>query len=176
VSGYAARLRFFAHTPARGALTKRDRLGAMLLPLFTRLGRLDDLWELLRRIQEWLTLGGIALAALVSLLFLGTWVAAHLRRPGCDPHSALSRLALVSAYLPVALTFAAALGVFVPALAPLTLRFFAIAVVLAALSWCLAAAALIVGGTLRDLARARRAILLAGTPWYCLVAYLAARL
>jgi hypothetical protein len=144
----------------------------MLLPLFTRQGRLEDLWELLRRIQEWLTLGGIALAAIVSLLFLGTWVAAHLRRPTGEPHSALPKLALASAYLPLALTFAAALGLFVPALAPFTLKCFAAAVVLAALSWCLAAAALIVGGTYRDLTRARRAILVAGTPWYCLVAYL----
>lgn len=145
----------------------------MLLPLFSALGRLDDLWELLKRIAEWLHLGGIALAAVVSLLFLGTWVLAHLRGAAEEPKPVFPTLALVSAVVPAALTLVAGLGLLFPAFAPFVLKCFALAVVIAGVSWCLAAAAVIVGGTPRDLARARRALILAGTPWYCLVAYLA---
>lgn len=148
----------------------------MLLPLLSVLGRLGDLWELLKRIVEWLTLGGLALAAGASIVFLGTWVAAHLRRPTGEPRPLLATLALASATVPVALTLIAGLGLFVPAFAPFVLKCFALAIVVAAVAWCLAAAALIVGGSYRDLARARRALVLAGTPWYCLVAYLALQL
>ena len=48
-----------------------------------------------------------------------------------------------------------------------------IAVAIAAVAWCVSVAALLAGGTRRDLRRTRRAIILAGTPWYCLVVYLA---
>lgn len=144
----------------------------MLTPL-APLGALDDLWELIGRIQEWLTLGGMALAAAIALLFLGTWVLAHLRSPNGDERPILPTVALWSAYVPVLLTIAAAAGLFVPGLQPFILKSFALAVIAAAVSWCLAAAAILSGGTRRDLGRARRAILLAGTPWYCLVAYLA---
>lgn len=142
-------------------------------PLHTSLDRLGDLWEFLRRVQEWLTLGGLALAAAIGLLFLLTWVVAHLRQPGDEARPVLPTIAMVSAYPPVLLTLAAAAGLFIPALAPLMLKCFALAVLLAALSWCVAVAALISGGSARDLSRARRAILLAGTPWYCLIAFLA---
>ena len=84
---------------------------------------------------------------------------------------ALSR-SLWSAYVPVGLTLIAGLGALVPALAPYVLKSFALAIIIAAFSWCLAIAALIVGGTSTNLARARRALLLAGTPWYCLAVYL----
>src|SRR5690606_28049900 len=122
--------------------------------------------------QEWLTLGGMALAAGIALLFLGTWVITHLRKPAAaEPSRAgrtiLATLALWSAYVPVLPTLVAAAGLFVPGLQPFILKCFALAVVAAALSWCLATAAILAGGTRRDLSRARRALLLAGTPWYC---------
>jgi hypothetical protein len=41
-----------------------------------------------------------------------------------------------------------------------------------AFSWCVAVAALIKGGDRPSISRARRALLLAGMPWYCLVLYL----
>lgn len=143
-----------------------------MLPLHTSLGALDDLWEFLKRVQEWLTLGGLALAAVIALLFLGTWVLAHLRQPGDEAKPVLPTLALASAYAPVLLTLAATAGLFIPGLQPLMIKCFALAVVLAAVSWCIAAAAILSGGSARDLARARQALLLAGTPWYCLIAYL----
>ena len=52
------------------------------------------------------------------------------------------------------------------------IKAFALAVVLAAFSWCVAIAAIVVGGNRANLGRARRALLLAGTPWYCLAVYL----
>ena len=134
----------------------------------------DRLRELLERIREMIALGGMALALAVSALFLLAWVASYLRKPtlaaGVSP--ALSIAALWSSYLPVGLTIVAALGALLPSLAPLILKSFALAVLAAALSWCLAVAALIAGGPRRNLVRARRALLLAGTPWYCLAAYL----
>ena len=114
---------------------------------------LDRLRELLKRIQEILALGGIALALAVSFLFM-------------------SNVALLSAYVPVGLTLVAGLGALIPALAPYVLKAFALAVVFAALSWCVAIATIIAGGNRQSLSRARRALLLAGTPWYCLAVWL----
>ncbi|MBL9102915.1 MAG: hypothetical protein JNL82_18355 [Myxococcales bacterium] len=134
---------------------------------------LDRIKEIWRRIVEFITLGGVALALLGGLVFLLTWVLSHLRRPGDRSRRWLSRTALVLAYVPVLLTLVAAAGLFVPELTPFILRAFALAVAVAAVSWCVCAGALILGGTRRDLARTRRALILAGTPWYCLVVYLA---
>jgi hypothetical protein len=135
---------------------------------------LDRLRELLKRIQEILALGGIALALIASFAFLLAWVASHLRTPSKDGKArpVLCTAALWSAYVPVLLTLIAGLGALVPALAPYVLKSFALAIVAAAFSWCLAVAALIIGGTQHNLQRARRALLLAGTPWYCLAVYL----
>jgi len=141
--------------------------------LLVGLPDLDRLRELLKRIQEILAMGGIALALAASFVFLLAWVFSHLRQPSrTAAHPVLSTLALVAAYLPVALTLVAALGWLVPALAPLTLKSFALAVVTAAFAWCLAVAAIVIGGSRQNLGRARRALLLAGTPWYCLAVYL----
>ena len=144
-----------------------------VLDLITGLPDLDRLRELLRRIQELLTVGGIALALAASFLFLLAWVLSHLRRPSAtSSHPIISPLALLTAYLPVALTFVAALGWLFPTLAPWTLKSFALAIVLAAFAWCVAVAAIVVGGNKANLSRARRALLLAGTPWYCLAVFL----
>jgi hypothetical protein len=141
--------------------------------LLVGLPDLDRLRELLKRIQEILTMGGIALSLAASFIFLLAWVFSHLRQPSrTASHPVLSTLALVVAYLPVALTFVAALGWLVPTLAPLTLKSFALAVVIAAFAWCMSVAAIVVGGSRQNLSRARRALLLAGTPWYCLAVYL----
>ncbi len=134
---------------------------------------LDRLREILRRIVEFIALGGVALALLCGLVFLLTWVLSHLRRPSDQSRRWLSVPAATLAWVPVLLTGVAAAGIFIPALAPFILRSFALAVVVAAGAWCVSVAALIAGGTRRDLRRTRRAIILAGTPWYCLVVYLA---
>jgi len=134
---------------------------------------LDRLREILRRIVEFIALGGVALALLCGLVFLLTWALSHLRRPGDQPRRWLSVPAITLAYVPVLLTAAAAAGIFLPVFAPFILRCFALAVVAAAAAWCVAVAALLAGGTRRDLRRTRRALILAGTPWYCLVVYLA---
>ncbi len=135
---------------------------------------LDKLRELLERIREILALGGVALALAVSALFLLAWVLAHLRRPmpTATGSGILATSSLWLAYGPVALTVVAALGALVPTLAPFTLKSFALAVLAAALVWCVAVAAILAGGSRQHLARARRALLLAGTPWYCLAVYL----
>jgi len=135
---------------------------------------LDRLRELLKRIQEILALGGIALALIASFTFLLAWVFSHLRKPSKDGKSrpVVCTAELVSAYVPVGLTLVAGLGALVPALAPYVLKSFALAIIAAAFAWCLAVAALIIGGTRDNLKRARRALLLAGTPWYCLAVYL----
>ncbi len=141
--------------------------------LMLALPDLDRLRELLKRIQEILAMGGIALALAASFIFLLAWVLSHLRRPTPKAsHPVLSTMAMLTAYLPVALTFVAALGWLVPMLAPWTLKSFALAIVLAAFSWCVAVAAIVVGGNRTNLSRARRALLMAGTPWYCLAVYL----
>jgi hypothetical protein len=128
-------------------------------------------------------LAGIALARFAPgrmaqaepVAFLLAWVVSHLRRPGVKGQGApgiLATLSLWASYVPVALTCVAALGAFVPTLAPFILKAFALAVLVAAFVWCFAVVAIIVGGTRQSLSRARRALLLAGTPWYCLAVYL----
>jgi len=66
----------------------------------------------------------------------------------------------------------AAAGMFVPVLKPLMLKILAYAVVGAGAAWLLCVVALIVGGGKAELARARRGLLLAGTPFYCLAIWL----
>jgi hypothetical protein len=141
-----------------------------IMALALDLDRLKEIW---RRVVEFITLGGVALALLGGLVFLLTWVLSHLRRPSDRSRRWLSRTAIVLAWIPVLLTGVAAAGLFVPELTPFILRAFALAVAVAAVAWCVCAGALILGGTRRDLARTRRALILAGTPWYCLVVYLA---
>jgi len=134
---------------------------------------LDRLREILRRVQELITLGGVALALLGSLIFLACWALSHVRRPVDHARPWLSHSVLGLAYVPVLLTAVAAAGLFLPVLAPYALQAFALAVVVAAAVWCLAVGAFIAGGSRRDLSRLRRGLILAGTPWYCLVVYLA---
>jgi hypothetical protein len=148
-----------------------------MLPLSAVAGLpdLDRLREILERIREMIALGGVALALGVSCLFLLAWVLSHLRRPAvasANGRGVVSILALWLSYVPVGLTAVAALGSFVPALAPFILKSFALAVLVAAFVWCVGVVAIIVGGDRRALSRARRALLLAGTPWYCLAVYL----
>ena len=132
--------------------------------------------DFLRKIVEWLKLGGVALALLASLTFLGTWLISHGRRASNLSRPWFSHLALVTSYVPVALTLVAAAGVAIPALTPFILKSFALAVVTAAVSWGLAVIALVQGGRAQDLARARKAIILAGTPWYCLALWIATKM
>lgn len=136
---------------------------------------LDRLRELLQRIQEILALGGIALALLGAFTFLLAWVVSFLRQPSSGASTQrnwLATIALGSSALPVGLTLVAGLGALLPMFAPYVLKAFALAVLTAAFSWCVAVAALIKGGDRPSLARARRALLLAGMPWYCLALYL----
>ncbi len=137
------------------------------------LGDLDRLREILRRAQELIMLGGVALALLGSLIFILTWALSHVRRPLDHSRPWLSRLVLLLAWIPVLLTGVAAVGLFVPGLAPFILKAFALAIAVGAIVWCLAVGLLIAGGSRRDLGRGRKALILAGTPWYCLVVYLA---
>lgn len=143
-----------------------------MVPL-TVLGGLDRLREILRRAQELIMLGGVALALLGSLIFIATWALSHARRPVDHSRPWLSRIVLLLSWVPFLLTGFAAVGLFVPVLAPFMLKSFALAVVVGAVVWCLAIGLLIAGGSRRDLARGRKALILAGTPWYCLVVYLA---
>jgi hypothetical protein len=144
-----------------------------MLTLVAALPDLDRLRELLKRIQEMLTLGGVALALAVSCVFVVAWVLSYLRRPSASTgRSFLATLALLLSWVPVGLTVCAALGAFVPVLAPYVLKSFALAVLTAAIAWCVAIAAIVAGGSKQSLGTARRAILLAGTPWYCLAVYL----
>ena len=136
------------------------------------LPNLDKLKELLARIQEILTLGGMALATTVSLLFILAWVLTHLRKPKKESHPVLPWMAFVTSMVPVGLTAVAALGTFFPVLAPYVLKAFALAVLVAAFTWAFSVAAVVRGGRRQDLARARTALLMAGTPWYCLAVWL----
>ncbi len=148
-------------------------MSTMLAPTLLGLPDLDRLRELLQRIQEILALGGVMLALAASSIFLLAWVISHLRKPSVQQtHPLLSSAAYYSAYLPVGLTCVAALGALIPTLAPFVLKSFALAVVTAAFSWCLGIAAILAGGSRQNLSRARRGLLLAGTPWYCLAVYL----
>lgn len=160
-------------TPPRGATLPAMRpLFALALPLALALD-LDRFRDILRRAQEMIALGGVALALLGSLIFLGTWALTQLRRPSDRGRPWLSGTTLALAHAPLVLTAVAAAGIFLPGLAPLSLKAFALAVVVAALVWCLAVGLVLAGGSRRDLSRGRTALILAGTPWYCLVVYMA---
>jgi hypothetical protein len=149
-----------------------DRMAAVLA--IAGLPDLDKLRELLERIREMLALGGVALALAVSCIFLLAWVLSYLRRPAAAAtgKGVLATISVWLAAVPVGLTLVAGLGALVPSLAPFTLKSFALAVLAAALVWCVAIAAVIAGGSRTHLGRARRALLMAGTPWYCLAVYL----
>jgi hypothetical protein len=152
-----------------GGNAKLGRMDAIVLGL----PDLDRLRELLERIREMLALGGVALALAVSFVFLLAWVVSHLRKPSIQmSRPVLCTAALWSAYVPVLFTAVAAVGALIPPLAPFILKSFALAVVSATLSWCIGVAAILAGGNRIDLGKARRALLLAGTPWYCLAVYL----
>lgn len=137
---------------------------------------LDTIREWIRRIQQFLAIGGVALAVGFSLFFILAWVLSHLRKPKAEEEIEgegwMSKIALASSFLPVALTGAAAVGLFIPILKPLMLKLFAYAVLVAGVSWLICMAALIVGGGREELARIRRALLLAGTPFYCLAVWI----
>jgi len=140
-------------------------------------GGLDRLREIIEAIVAYLAWGGVALALVASLIFILTWVVSHLRTPRAareeDAPRLLPWVALVVSGAPVALTVVAAIGRYVPGMLPLILKIFGVAILAAALAWTVSVAAVVVGGDKQDLKRARRAILLAGTPWYCLAIYLA---
>jgi hypothetical protein len=163
----------FARLPARVMLP----LFAMLTALASAsLPDLDTIREWIRRIQQLIVLGGVALALALSLVFIGAWVLSHLRKAKAEDETTgegwMSKIALWSSFLPVALTVACAVGLFVPLLKPLMLKLFAWAVLVAGVSWLVCMAALIVGGKREELARVRRALLLAGTPFYCLAVWI----
>jgi hypothetical protein len=165
----------FARLPARVMLP----LVAMLTALASAsLPDLDTIREWIRRIQQFIVLGGVALALGFSMIFIVAWVLSHLRQPKPETEDEpsgngwMSRIALWSSFLPVALTVACAVGLFVPLLKPLMLKLFAYAVLVAGVSWLISMAALIVGGRREELARIRRALLLAGTPFYCLAVWI----
>lgn len=160
--------------PAFALLLPLAVFGSTLLEGLDRaLGGLDRLREIFRRAQELLVLGGVALALLGTLVFIASWALAHARRANDHSRPWLSRAVLALAYVPLLLTAVAAAGLFVPGMAPFILKAFALAVAIAAVVWCLALGLLIAGGSRRDLSRGRKAIILAGTPWYCLVVYMA---
>ncbi len=170
----------FARLPARVMLPLVAMLTAMAS---SGLPDLDTIREWIKRIQQILVIGGIALALGFSLIFIGTWVLSHLRRAMPEPEANadgevepskgwMSKIALASSFVPVALTLVAAVGLFVPMLKPLMLKIFVYAVVVAGVSWLICMAALIVGGRREELARIRRALLLAGTPFYCLAVWI----
>ena len=141
------------------------------------LAELFGLADLLRRIIAYLASGGVILALTVSVVFIGAWVLSHLRQPKNKEEGGnvrvLPYLALWSSYVPVALTAFAAVASFVPGTTPLILKTFALAVLVAAISWLLGVVSLFIGGDKQDLRRARRSLLVAGTPWYALAIYLA---
>lgn len=141
------------------------------------LGLLDRLWDLIERIQAWLTWGGLALAALGSLFFLLAWVFSVVRRPSTQTtdwaSELLSHASLWTAYAAVAMTVGAAATLFIPGLGAFTLKVFAAAILSAAVSWTLGMTVMVLGAPALELRRSRKALILAGCPWYCLAAYLA---
>ena len=152
--------------------------GTLSLGVLWEIPDLDTIRRWIRRIIEMIVLGGIGLAVAMSLGFIGAWVLSFLRKPavveeGEEPRSGwMSHAALWSSFVPVGLTLVAALGMFVPVLKPLMLKLFAYAAAASGVSWLLCVAALIVGGGRQELARIRRGLLLAGTPFYCLAVWL----
>jgi hypothetical protein len=166
----------FARLPARVTLPLAALITAWASSsVAIDLPDLDTIRRWIRRIIELIVLGGVGLAVAVSLGFIGAWVLSFLRRPRAEEEESsgwMSHAALWSSFIPVGLTAAAALGMFVPVLKPLMLKLFAYAAVGAGVSWVVCVAALIVGGGKRELMRIRRALLLAGTPFYCLAVWL----
>lgn len=141
-------------------------------------GGLDRLREIIEAIVAYLAWGGVALALAASLFFILTWVVSHLRTPRTAEEDdggtrLLPYVAMLISVAPVGLTIVAAIGKFVPGMLPFILKVFGVAIVAAGLAWLISVAAIVVGGDRDDLRRARRALLLAGTPWYCLAVYLA---
>jgi hypothetical protein len=173
---FAAHARRVAGGPARVTLPLAALITAWISSsILWELPDLDTIRRWIRRVMELIVLGGIGLAVAVALGFIGAWVLSFLRKPKAEdePRSAwMSHAALWSSFIPVGLTAGAALGMFVPVLKPLMLKLFAYAVVGAGVSWMVCIAALIVGGGVKELARIRRALLLAGTPFYCLAVWL----
>lgn len=163
----------FAMLPARVTL---PLVALVTLMASAELPDLDTIRRWIRRIMDLIVLGGIGLAVAMSLGFIGAWVLSHLRTAKAEDEPKItwmSYAALVVAGVPVSLTLIAALGLFVPGLQPLMLKVFAYAVASAAVSWLISIAALIVGGGHEELKRVRRALLMAGTPFYCLAIWLA---
>lgn len=136
-----------------------------------------EIWEWVLRVVELLKLGGVALALVGTIVFLGSWVLSHLRSAKSHRAAPLwSQFALWLSYVPVALTLVAAVASIIPTLSPWILKSFALAVVSGAVSWCVSMALLVKGGSRMDLRRVRRALILAGTPWYCLALWLSRKL
>ena len=136
---------------------------------------LETIRRWINRLIELIVLGGIGLSVAMSLGFIGAWVLSHLRRAKTEEEEPVrwpSHVALWSSFIPVGLTLVAALGLFVPILKPMMLKMFAYAVAGAGASWLVCIIALIVGGGKAELVRIRRGLLLAGTPFYCLVVWL----
>jgi hypothetical protein len=134
------------------------------------------LGELLERIISLLSRGGAIFALIVSVGFIGTWAACHLRSPRASASATprvLPFVALFCSAVPVALTVLAVATRFFPGALPLTLKIFGISVIAGAVGWMVSVAAVFVGGDRQDLRRARRAVLLSGAPWYALTLYLA---
>ncbi|PRQ02964.1 hypothetical protein ENSA5_19030 [Enhygromyxa salina] len=164
----------FANLPARVTLPIAALLAAWA-SVAIELPDLDTVRRWIRRIIELVVLGGVGLALAMSLSFIGAWVLSHLRKPKAEDEARItwmSHAALWTSFVPVALTAVAAAGMFVPVLKPLMLKIFAYSVASAGVSWLVCIAALIVGGGKQELARIRRALLLAGTPFYCLAVWL----
>lgn len=164
----------FANLPTRVTLPLAA-LGVAWASIAIELPDLDTIRRWIVRIIELIVLGGIGLAVAISLAFIGAWVLSHLRQPKAEDQPRItwmSHAALWSSFIPVALTAVAAAGMFVPVLRPLMLKLFAYSVAAAGLSWMVCMAALIVGGGKQELSRVRRALLLAGTPFYCLAVWL----
>ncbi|KIG14342.1 hypothetical protein DB30_06944 [Enhygromyxa salina] len=173
------------HARARGSAIFANLPARVTLPLAAlcvawasvaiELPDLDTIRRWIVRIIELIVLGGIGLAVMVSLAFIGAWVLSHLRQPKAEDEPRItwmSHAALWSSFIPVGLTAVAAGGMFVPVLKPLMLKVFAYAVATAGVSWLICIAALIVGGGKPELSRVRRGLLLAGTPFYCLAVWL----
>ncbi|EDM78659.1 hypothetical protein PPSIR1_29448 [Plesiocystis pacifica SIR-1] len=167
----------FALLPARVTLPLVALVSVMVSSSLTAdLPDLDTIRRWLRRLQELIVLGGVGLAVALSMVFIGAWVLSHLRTAKADEQERIewmSKLALFVSFVPVALTVVAAAGMFIPMLRPLMLKMFVYAAAGAGISWLVSIAALIVGGGKEELARTRRALLLAGTPFYCLAVWIA---
>ena len=162
-------------SPRRAILASFPLAMLTLAGIAIELPDLDTIRRWIRRIIDLIVLGGIGIAIAMSLGFIGAWTLSHLRKPKLedeDVTTCVSHVALWSSFIPVALTCVAAAGMFVPILKPLMLKIFAYSVVAAGASWLVCVIALIVGGGKKELARIRRGLLLAGTPFYCLAVWL----